>query len=385
MFIEDCGDGTLSMSEVCRRHGISRKTGYKWWTRYKQLGVEGFVDRSRRPIKSPLKSSTQIEEAVLEVRGEHPCWGGRKIRQVLINKGVDPAQVPAASTVSNILRRHGKLTPGTSQGASSYQRFQREEPNDLWQMDFKGHFLMDRGQRCYPLTVLDDHSRYNLVLDACKAENIREVKPVLERTFLRYGLPREILCDHGNPWGRGLNEHGVMQGTPALAVWLTRLGVKVIHGRVRHPQTQGKEERFHRTLKAEVLRREVLWRDYTHCQQEFDRWREIYNHKRPHESLDMETPSQRYRLSPRTYPRSLPPAESFYLEGDELRRVKSKGEITYRNRFFHVGNAYKGEVIALRRAGEQAWDVYHCWKKLGTVNFIHPAKPKGRYHSIKEG
>ena len=385
MFIEDCERGSLSMTEVCRRHGISRKTGYKWLARYQQKGFEGLADESRRPRQSPFKSSELIEQSVLAVRAEHPCWGGRKIRRVLINEGMAPGEAPAASTVTNILRRHGKLGAGTREGAPDFKRFERREPNDLWQMDFKGHFAMDMGRRCHPLTVLDDHSRYNLVLEACRGESIRDVKPVLESAFRRYGLPRQILCDHGNPWGKGLNEFGEIAGTPALVVWLTRLGVHVIHGRVRHPQTQGKEERFHRTLAAEVIRSEELWRNHRHCQEAFDSWRVIYNHKRPHESLGMETPSERYRLSERSYPELLPPPESFYLEDDELRRVKSKGEITFRNRFFHVGNAYRGEVIALRRTGEQRWDIYHCWKRLGTADFSLPAKAKGRYHTIRKG
>ena len=382
-FIEDCGRGSLSIAEVCRRHGISRKTGYKWLTRYHQKGVEGLVDASRRPLHSPLKSSRAIEEEVLKVRAEHPCWGGRKIRRVLINEGFDAGGVPAASTVTNILRRHGKLGAGMRGNATAFKRFERGEPNDLWQMDFKGHFGMDRGRRCYPLTVLDDHSRYNLVLEACKGESIGHVQPVLKRAFMRYGLPRQILCDHGNPWGNGLNEFGRLIGTPRLVVWLTRLGVQVIHGRVRHPQTQGKEERFHRTLKAEVLTSELLWRNHAHCQDRFDSWREVYNHKRPHEALDMETPSCRYKLSSRSCPEELPAPESFYLEGDHLRRVKSKGEITFRNRFFHIGNAYRGEMIALRRVGELQWDIYHCWKCLGTADLSLKPKQKGRYHSIK--
>lgn len=382
-FIEDYGGGKLSMTELCRRHGISRKTGYKWLKRFELGGEKGLEDESRQPFLSPHKSNESVEAAVLAVRAEHPCWGGRKIRRVLINEGLAVEEAPAASTVSNILRRHGKLGVGTREGAVAYKRFERGEPNELWQMDFKGHFGMDGGARCFPLTVLDDHSRYNLVLEACPGENTGVVKPLLERTFRRYGMPRQILCDHGNPWGKGLNEHGQPQGTPELVIWLARLGVEVIHGRVRHPQTQGKEERFHRTLKAEVLKSEDLWRDLAHCQKAFDSWREVYNMKRPHEALALETPYSRYQLSPRAYPDSLPAAESFYLDDDELRRVKSKGEITFRNRFFGIGNGYRGEVLALRRVGEESWEVYHCARKLGTVDLSLPAKKKGSYHPIK--
>jgi len=381
-FIEDVQLGTLSIAEVCRRHGISRKTGYKWIARYHDNGDVGLKDHSRKPIHSPIRTSSKVEEKVLKIRELHPCWGGRKIRQILYNEGLCSELLPAASTISNILRRHGKLGQGTREGSSTFIRFERGSPNSLWQMDFKGHFAMDESKRCYPLTVLDDHSRYNLVLEACRGEARKDVQPVLTRAFQRYGLPKEILCDHGNPWGTGFDSQGKKCGTPGFEVWLTRLGIKLIHGRVRHPQTQGKEERFHRTLKAEVIMRESLWRDLTHCQKEFNSWREIYNHKRPHEALGMKTPGDRYQLSPRNYPSILPEEESFYLSDDVLRRVQSKGEINFKNGTFFVGQGYKGELIALRPIEELRWDVYHCWKRLGEIDLNKQIKRKKYYTSL---
>jgi len=381
-FISDHLRGQLSFSELCRRHGISRKTGYKWLTRYKQSGFSGLCDRSRKPRSSPSRSSDGTEQAVLTVRKEHPVWGGRKIRRVMLNEGIE-ATVPAPSTISNILRRHGLLGCGTREGSKPLQRFERAEPNDLWQMDFKGWIGLGNGKRCYPLTILDDHSRYNISLEACGSEKERTVRPRLQKAFRRYGLPRQILCDHGSPWGTGVNESGQQTGTPKLEVWLMRLGVELIHGRVRHPQTQGKEERFHRTLKAEVLKRESLWRDLWHCQKAFDHWQQIYNEKRPHDSLNEQTPSIRYRLSTRSYPERLPDPESFYLKEDELRTVKSKGEITFKNHFFYIGSAYTGSAVALRPSAAGVWDVYYCWKHIGTVDLNNVSKKKGRYHSIK--
>ena len=382
-FIIDHSGDDLSFSELCRRHGISRKTGYKWLARHRAQGLAGLCDLSRRPHTSPTHSLPEVEASVLSVRREHPVWGGRKIRRVLQNEGFDAGLLPAASTITNILRRHGLLGGGTRNGSLDVKRFEREEANDLWQMDFKG-WIQTGKSRCYPLTVLDDHSRYNLILKACSSEKDAQVRPHLIEAFERYGLPRQILCDHGNPWGRRrLDLEDLQVGITKMQLWLTRLGVELIHGRVCHPQTQGKEERFHRTLKAEVLDRESFWRDLKHCQGAFDHWQKIYNEKRPHDSLDGETPSNRYRLSKRSYPGSLPEAESFYLEQDVIKKVKSKGEITFKNHFFYIGNAYVGSPVALRPRAADVWEVFYCWKSIGEINLKETHKQKGRYHSIR--
>lgn len=382
-FILDWQSEVLSFSELCRRHGISRKTGYKWISRYDSEREGGLEDRSRRPKKSPKRTSEKMEGLVLAIRRAHPSWGGRKIRQVLLNDGVE-GPLPAPSTVSNILRRSGLLGAGTREGVATYQRFERSEPNDLWQMDFKGHFGVLGGDRCYPLTMLDDYSRYNLVLKACGNEQRVTVQRHLEECFRRYGLPRQILCDHGNPWGKGLASDGDRQGYTQLGMWLMRLGIDVFHGKVRHPQTQGKEERFHRTLKAEVLMRTLCWEGLEHCQREFDAWREIYNEVRPHEALDLECPVSRYRPSPRSYPETLVAAESYYLEEDELRRVGSRGEILFGNHHHAIGAAFIGEQVALRASGEGRWDLYFCWKKLGVIDLTGKLNPKGRINVLQK-
>lgn len=383
-FIRDLESGVLTMSEVCRRHGISRKTGYKWKLRQVDGGDGSLGDRSRKPHRSPQRSGEDLEGAVLEIRKAHPVWGGRKIRKVLGNEGMAGEDLPAPSTVTNILRRHGMLGGGTRMGTADVIRFERETPNDLWQMDFKGYFATGRTGRCYPLTVLDDASRYNLVLEACRGETRAIVQPILEKTFRHYGLPRQILCDHGNPWGKGPGADGSRGGTPGLEVWLLRLGVELIHGRVRHPQTQGKEERFHRTLKAEVLDQRTEWRDHGICQKGFDSWREIYNHKRPHEALGDEVPASKYRLSARSFPRELPTAGSYELEGDDVRMTRSKGEITFRNRTYYIGQGFVGEPVYLRQESDGRYGVYYCWKRIGEVDLTQPKKGKGHYNPIRQ-
>jgi transposase InsO family protein len=232
--------------ELCRRFGVSPQTGYKWLTRFAALGEVGLEDMSRRPLSSPSRTAEAIEARVLGVRHEHRAWGGRKIRRVLRNEGL--AGVPSASTITEILGRHGLLDgPGAGE-PRAVRRFEHEQPNDLWQMDFKGHIAMAKG-RCHPLTMLDDQSRYRLELGACANERTLTVRERMTSVFRRHGLPKRILADNGSPWGTS----GSDQRHTPLTVWLLDLEVPVSHGRPYHPQTQGKDERFHKTMKAEVL------------------------------------------------------------------------------------------------------------------------------------
>jgi transposase InsO family protein len=326
-----------NLRELCRRFGIAPATGYKWLGRFHAEGDAGLGDRSRRPRASPERTPDALEERVLAVRLEHPCWGGRKIRRVLQNEGA--AQVPAASTITAILRRHGRLDGPGAQAPRAFTRFEHAAPNDLWQMDFKGHFALHAG-RCHPLTVLDDHSRYSLTLEACADERLQTVRERLTRTFRRYGLPLRILADNGPPWG------SAGQGRyTALGVWLLDLGVDIVHGRPRHPQTQGKEERFHRTLKAEVLDGRSF-ADLTQAQRAFDAWREVYNARRPHEALGMELPASRYRISSRAMPERI--AEPEYEPQAHVRKVFDTGWFSFRGRSFPCPKAFIGKRIALR-------------------------------------
>jgi transposase InsO family protein len=264
-------------SELCRRLGISRSNGHKWLKRYLAQGRAGLCDRSRRPQHSPRRTSPAVEGEVLRLREEsNNAWGGRKIERVMHDGGW--VEVPTPSTITEILRRHGKLEERRREHPGTYQRFERAAPNELWQMDFKGHFPLAHG-RCHALTVLDDHSRYALTIAACPNEQDATVRAQLVAVFRRYGLPFAMLMDNGSPWGNAGD-----QPHTAFTVWLMRLGVAVTHCRPLHPQTQGKEERFHRSLKAEVLAGKSF-RDLTACQHAFTRWRHVYNHERPHEAL----------------------------------------------------------------------------------------------------
>ena len=325
-----------NVSELCRRFDVARSNGYKWLERYRLEGEAGVKDRSRRPQASPRQSSTQIEAAVLRVRREsRGVWGGRKIGKVLEREGL----VVPPSTVTAILRRHGELAARAHEHPGPWHRFERAEPNELWQMDFKGHFAIAQG-RCHPLTVLDDHSRYALEIGALGDEQDLSVRGRLADVFRCYGLPLTILCDNGSPWGDAED-----QPWTGLGVWLLRLGVGLRHGRAYHPQTQGKDERFHRTLKAEVIDGETF-ADLSHCQRAFDRWRPVYNHVRPHDALGLATPAERFRPSPRTFPEILAPIE--YGPGDIVRKVDQDGWISFKNRPWRIGRPFRGLPVALR-------------------------------------
>jgi len=358
-----------NVSALCRRFGLSRDCAYKWLKRYAAGGKAALADRSRRPAHSPGRLSAAQEAALVELRQRHPSWGARKLLARLAQTG--QRALPAVSTAHQVLVRHGLVDwpPGTVP-PRPWQRFERAEPNELWQMDFKGHFALGNSQRCHPLTVLDDHSRYALGLRACAGETDAEVRGHLIQIFRRYGLPRQILCDHGPPWGNG----AAPERWTALGVWLLRLGIHLSHGRPRHPQTQGKDERFHRTLIAEVLGRRDL-HDLRLAQAAFDHWLGIYNTERPHQALDLATPISRYRVSSRDWPEVLAPIQ--YAPGVEVRTVRSYGVLTWQNRSFGLGRAFAGLPIGLQAtATDGLHTVQFCHQLLGLIDLRSAALPK---------
>ncbi len=348
---------SISLQALCQRFKISPKTGYKWITRYWAEGAQGLKDRSRRPRHSPFKTAEPMEVAVLKVRDRHSAWGGRKIRKSLIQEGLE--RVPAASTITEILRRHHRLNLEETSKHKPWQRFVHEAPNRLWQMDFKGHFGLQSGGRCHPLTLLDDHSRFALGLRACRDEREGTVQGELTGIFRNYGLPEAMTMDNGAPWGHYL------EAFTKLSVWLIRLGIQVSHSRPGHPQTHGKNERFNRTLKVELLQNGVFY-DLPYCQEAFDRWRDVYNLERPHEALGMKTPAECYHPSSRSFPEVFAPIE--YGPGDRVRKVQEKGEIHYRGHVFVIGHAFHGYPVALRPTTEDGvLDVYFCQQKISKI------------------
>ena len=283
-FIEQAAECT-NFSALCREYGISRKTGYKWQNRFREDG--SMSDRSRRPKHPHAKTAPVIEAAVLAMREENPSWGGRTIHAVLEADGIKG--LPSAKTCSNILKRNGCIKPEESLKHRAYQRFEREQCNSLWQTDFKGDFGLLDGSRCYPLDILDDHSRFCIRTEP--KNSATGVKESFIQAFQEYGLPDAILSDHGSQFA------GFKGGYTHFERWLMDLDILPIHGRIMHPQTQGKIERFHRTMKAELLREPFL--DLKDAKKHFARWRWKYNEIRPHSALNMKTPASVYTPSKR--------------------------------------------------------------------------------------
>ena len=359
-FVRMARSGTLSMREACRRFGVSPTTGYLWAKR--SDGLEGLRDRPRTPHTSPGRTPQAMEEQVCDVRRAHPRWGGRKIHHVLRRAGV--VDVPPPSTCSSILRRHGLILP-PERAQHAWQRFAYAAPNQLWQMDFKGHIAAGSG-RCHPLTILDDHSRFNLCLAACADERSETVQKQLIAVYRRYGMPDAMLMDNGAPWGSDAQHQHTR-----LTTWMMRHGIRIAHGAPYHPQTQGKEERFHRTLKAEVLTAQPEWHSCDELQRAFDDWRPVYNYGRPHESIGMAVPGDRYVPSARSYQETLPPIE--YAPGDLVRKVQDHGRISVRGRTYRVGRAFIGEPVGLRPTTEDGvWDVYYCAHRITQIDLRAP-------------
>lgn len=359
-FILDYQADEESFTSLCVRYGISAKTGYKWLRRYLEHGPQGLDDQSRRPHSSPRRTDPEIEASILRLRSAHPGIGARKLQHLLVKEGV--TLVPAPSTITEILRRRGFLEASEAAiNRKAYRRFEKATPNELWQMDFKGHFPLTEG-RCHPLTVLDDHSRFCLTLAACPHERGSLVKDKLTAIFRVNGLPLKMTMDNGSPWGRDA-EHTLT----ALTVWLIRLGVRVGHSTPYHPQTQGKDERFHRTLKEECLKYHVL-SDLTQAQQVFDEWLRYYNFQRPHLALNLNTPADRYQSSLRAFPEVLP--EVAYDSGETVRKVQDKGEIHLSGRIFTISVTLKGYPVAIRPTDKDGiYNVFFCQSKVKTIDF----------------
>lgn len=360
-FISMARQEGVNMSALCARFGISRKTGYKLLARVAQEGPAGMADRSRRPLRSPSRANQSVEELVLGLRQTHPSWGGRKIQRRLLDLG--HVDIPTPSTITRILHRHGLIEQQASERSTPWQRFEHAGPNALWQMDFKGHFETGAAT-CHPLTVIDDHSRYNLVLQACARPNREQVQAALQHAFRRYGLPLRINTDNGAPWGSPSQpEHGITK----LTVWLIQLGIRISHSRPAHPQTNGKAERFHRTLKTDVLQGR-RFTDLAEAQQAFNAWRQVYNHERPHEAIGLQTPVTRYRPSRLSYPERLP--DVHYPDGDLVQTVGWDGKIVVAGHRFKVSNALHTHRIAARPRHEQdgVYDLYFAHHRFGKID-----------------
>lgn len=348
-----------NISALCVQWNISRPTAYKWLERYTRGGLGALADASKEPLSQPTKTADAIERVVISAHKEFPFWGPYKLKQYLRNENLLEI-VPSHPTISRILKRNGCEVIKSTKSHPAQIRFERSQPNELWQMDFKGSFMM-KVNRCHPLTVLDDCSRFSVGLKACNDEKKETVQSHLTSIFKEYGLPLQINVDNGSPWGdTGLEDITVLE------VWLMKLGVRLSHSAPFHPQTNGKDERFHRTLKLEVLHQRE-YKNQKEMQRVFDEWRHVYNFKRPHEAVDNKPPSSRYCASTQKFPSQL--IEYDYGQDEVVRKVSNdKGLFSFKGKSYLAGRGLCGEWIAIKET-DKADEYSVCFMDRIIKNF----------------
>lgn len=350
-FVTEANRNQMSFAALCRSYGISRKTGYKWVARSAQGKM--LCDQSRRPKHTSNKTPEPIEQLVVAVRQANPAWGGKTIKKVLENAGY--TNIPSSKTCSAILKRNGCIAPEESLKHTPYCRFQREKCNQLWQMDFKGDFLLGNGSRCYPLDIIDDHSRFCLLIDAKPAA--KDVESSLIRVFEEYGLPDAILTDNGAQFA------GFRGGYTKVERLLMDLDILPIHGRIMHPQTQGKIERFHRTMKQEALR--VTPEDIETAQLLLQNWRWKYNQIRPHSALQMKTPADIYVPSDRPF---FKPKPYEYDSDARMVKVNNWGYLRFGPVEVYLSETMKNTYLQIRPNVHDCFDVLYRNYKIACVD-----------------
>jgi len=360
-FIHDHRLDLYTLVELCARYGVSRETGYKWLDRFEAAGRQGLHDRSRAPHQCPHRITPAITAMICAARRQHPSWGPAKLLAWLRPR--QPAlDWPAVSTAGDLLarrglvkkrrRRHHYQHPGVVPAITT-------QPNDLWTADFKGHFRTRDGIYCYPLTIADQHTRYLLACHGLLSTKGHGVRPVFDRLFREYGLPRAIRTDNGGPFAT-TGIHGLSQ----LNVWWLRLGIQ--HQRIlpAQPQQNGAHERMHKTLKGDAIRppRSTLVTQ----QRAFNAFRRLYNDERPHEALQNRPPATLYRPSPRAYSGAVPPVE--YPGHFLVKRVTNAGTIRLKKRLLFIANALKQHPVGLEEVADGIWSIHFCRVLLGRVD-----------------
>lgn len=324
-----------SLQELSEQFGVHRTTGWRWRRRMGEVGrIEELGEHSRRPHASPNETSEEVQQRIVALRGQYG-WGALKLQTLLGREG----RIVSVATINRVLARRGAIRPQDSHRPAA-QRFERSEPNQLWQMDFKGigNRLAERHGAVYPLSILDDHSRFLVGLVALREPNTALTRKCLREVFEPYGLPEAMLMDHGVPWWSTSNGHGLTQ----LTVWLMKQGIRLYFSGVGHPQTQGKVERLHRTMQQAIERdggNFPGWELWT------ERFRRQYNEYRPHQALHMDVPASRYRSSPRIYCENPPRWE--YDTGTDVRRLNSQGCVRYGKQRYFVCEALADEDVAI--------------------------------------
>jgi transposase InsO family protein len=351
-FITEVNEGVSSFAAVCRRFGISRKTGYKWCDRYEAEGPSGLAERAPIALTCPHKTSEELVAVLVALRKEHPSWGPKKLKARLAATGV--SDVPAASTIGDLLKKHGLVRPRRRRVYPPSMRPQAlgeaTRPNDTWCVDFKGHFALGDKTRCYPLTLSDQVSRYLLKCESVDKPDVAHVRPHVERAFVEYGLPWRIRSDNGPPFATtGIG------GLSELSVWWIKLGIVPERIEPGKPQQNGRHERMHKTLKDEVAKKPEA--DPRAQQLSFDRFRHEYNDVRPHEALSQKTPASQYTTSRRVMPASLSSPE--YPETMSVRRIAPNGYLSWQGQYVRISALLRGEPVGLEALADDRWRLHY--------------------------
>ncbi|UCC82957.1 MAG: IS481 family transposase [Gemmatimonadota bacterium] len=356
-FVVDAQRGHFPFAELCRRYGVSRKTGYKWLHRFEEHGPQGLADRSHRPHSCPHATPLEIVQAILELRRRRG-WGAPKLQRLLQDR-FPKRPPPTVGTIHRILDRHGLVLPKRRRLRRAHPGRPTtpiDQPNAVWSADFKGQFRLRNSLYCYPLTVQDGFSRFLLGCQGLTAPTIEGSRPVFERLFREYGLPQRIRTDNGAPFAS--NALGRLS---TLSVWWVRLGILPELIEPGQPQQNGRHERMHKTLKARTTRPPE--RNLRAQQRRFDAFLHEFNHERPHEALGQEPPASAYQPSDRAFPRKLPPLE--YPAHFEVRRVSRNGGIRWYTRWINVSHLLGEQYVGFEEIDDSLWEVYFGPVKLG--------------------
>jgi transposase InsO family protein len=349
------------MSEVCREFGISRKTGYKIFNRYREHGLEALSDRTRRPVRYANQLPPQIEQQIVAFKREKPHWGARKIRELLVRRLDQDIRIPARSTIHAVLHRHGLVRPPgrPRQRAAGTALSAGDTPNALWCADFKGEFRLGNGRYCYPLTVTDHASRYILLCEALESTREDPVITAFDQLFRERGLPLAMRSDNGVPFASPNGLYTLSR----LSVWWLRLGIDIERIRPGHPQQNGRHERMHLTLKKETTRPPGM--NTLQQQARFDAFVDEFNTERPHEALDMKTPADVYAPSPRPY-LGLP--ELDYPLHDREVLVTACGRICMHRKRINISTVLAGQKLGIKEVDDGIWIVSFMRYDLGYID-----------------
>ena len=350
-FIVECQESMESFSAICRTFGVSRKTGYKWVERYETLGASGLCEVKQVPDVHPGWLKDAELDVIIQARKEHPHWGPKKLQVLLVKSHPDMPRV-GVSTIAGVLKRFGLIQPrrrrprapvfdGTLDPGSAV--------NDVWAADFKGHFALGNGDRCYPLTITDSASRFILKCEGLSEPKEAPVRVQFERAFVEFGLPIKLRSDNGPPFA-SLAPGGLSK----LSVWWVKLGILPERIEPGHPEQNGRHERMHRTLKAEAT--QPAERDLKRQQRVFDTFRRHFNQERPHEALGQKCPASGYCASTRTLPSTLRSPE--YASGMETRKLDSHGRIRWKMDRLTITPLLAGEPVATREIDDDRFELF---------------------------